>query len=88
MGQPPFKPRRKYKSFTLLQGGWLLLPGNKIGIGKRIYPYFKSRDIFSTSKRCTIKREAIGEVYILTGHVDGDLNRVMTSPIAGFAIWV
>ena len=29
-GRPRFKPRRKYKSFTLLQAGWQLLPGNKI----------------------------------------------------------
>ena len=29
-GRPRFKPRRKYKSFTLLQAGWKLLPGNRI----------------------------------------------------------
>ena len=44
-GRPRFKPRRKYKSFTLLQAGWELLPGNRIRIGKRIYCYFKSRDV-------------------------------------------
>ena len=85
-GRPRFKPRRKYKSFTLLQTGWKLLPGNKIQIGKRIYPYFKSRDILGTPKRCTIKRDAIGYIYIcvLTDHVEPDLNRVMTGQIAGF----
>ena len=41
-GRPRFKARRKYKSFTLLQAGWQLLPGNKIRIGKCIYQYFKS----------------------------------------------
>ena len=85
-GRPRFKPRRKYKSFTLTQAGWKLLPGNKIQIGKRIYQYFKSRDVQGNPKRCTIKRDAIGDIYIcvLTDHVEPDLNRVMTGKIAGF----
>ncbi len=85
-GRPRFKPRRKHKSFTLLQAGWQLLPGNKIRIGKRIYQYFKSRDVFGNPKRCTIKRDTIGDVYItiLTDYVEPDLNRVMTGKIAGF----
>ena len=37
-------------------------------------------------KRCTIKRDAIGDVYIciLTDHVEPDLHRVMTGNSAGF----
>ena len=85
-GRPRFKPRRKYKSFTLLQAGWKLLPGNKIQIGKRIYHYFKSRDVRGAPKRCTIKRDAIGDIYIciLTDYEEPDHNRVMTGKIAGF----
>ena len=85
-GRPRFKSRRKYKSFTLLQAGWKLLPGNRIKIGKCIYSYFKSRDVFGTPKRCTIKRDAIGDVYIciLTDYKAPDLNRLMTGKIAGF----
>ena len=85
-GRPRFKPRRKYKSFTLLQAGWTLLPGNKIKIGKHVYHYFKSRYIDGNPKRCIIKRDAVGDVYIclLTDHEDNDLNRVMTGKIAGF----
>ena len=84
-GRPRFKPRGKYKSFTLLQAGWQLLTSNKIRIGKCVYQYFKSRDIRGTPKRCTIKRDAIGDIYIcvLTDYEDGDLNRVMTGKIAG-----
>ena len=84
-GRPRFKPRRKYK-FTLLQAGWELLPGNRIRIRKRIYFYFKSRDVLGNPKRCTIKRDAVGDVYIciLTDYVEPDLNRVMTGKIAGF----
>ena len=85
-GRPRFKPRRKYKSFTLLQAGWKLLGSNKIRIGKRIYLYFKSRDVKGNPKRCTIKRDAVGDVYIiiLTDHEEPDLNRTMTGKIAGF----
>ena len=85
-GRPRFKPRRKYKSFTLLQAGWKLLPDNRIKIGKRIYRYFKSREVLGNPKRCTIKRDAIGDVYIciLTDHEDGDLFAPMTGKIAGF----
>ena len=85
-GRPRFKPRRKYKSFTLLQAGWKILPSNKIRIGKHVYQYFKSRDILGVPKRCTIKRDSIGDVYIciLTDHVEPDQSRVMTGKIAGF----
>ncbi len=85
-GRPRFKPRLKYKSFTLLQAGWKLLPGNKIRIDKQVYQYFKSRDVFGNPKRCTIKRDVVGDVYIciLTDYVDPDLNRLTTGKIAGF----
>ena len=85
-GRPRFKPQRKYKSFTLLQAGWKLLPDNRIKIGKYIYSYFKSRDVLGKPKRCTIKRDAIGDIYIcvLTDHEEPDLNRSMTGKIAGF----
>ena len=32
-GRPRFKNRVRYKSFTLKQAGWQLLPGNRIKIG-------------------------------------------------------
>ena len=85
-GRPRFKPRRKYKSFTLLQAGWKLLPGNRIKIGKRVYRYFKSRGILGNPKRCTIKRDAVGTIYIciLTDYVEPDLNAPRTGKIAGF----
>ena len=85
-GRPRFKPRRKYKSFTLTQAGWKLLTGNQIRIGKQVYQYFKSRDILGNPKRCSIKRDTLGDMYIciLTDHVEPDLNRVMTGKIAGF----
>ncbi len=85
-GRPRFKKRKTYKSFTLKQAGWQLLPGNRIKIGKIIYSYFKSRDVFGKPKRCTIKRDTIGDVYIciLTGYKEPDLHRLTTGNSAGF----
>ena len=85
-GRPRFKKRKVYKLFTLKQAGWHLLPGNRIKIGKSIYSYFKSRDVCGNPKRCTIKRDAIGDVYIiiLTDYEAPDLNRLTTGNSAGF----
>lgn len=74
----------------------MLLSGNKIRIGKCAYRYFRSREILGNLKHCTIKRGAVGDIYIciLTDHatvrqsltivVEPGLNRVMTGTIAGF----
>ncbi len=84
--RPRFKKRVRYKSFTLKQAGWQLLPGNRIKIGKGIYSYFKSRDVFGNPKCCTIKRDAVGDIYItiLTDYVEPDLHRLTTGNSAGF----
>ena len=83
---PRFKKRQQYKSFTLKQAGWKLLQENYIRIGKRIYRYFKSREVLGTPKRCTIKRDSVGDVWliILTDHVDMTLSLPTTGHSAGF----
>ena len=85
-GRPRFKKRKRYKSYTLTQAGWKLLQSNYIRIGKRIYRYFKSREILGNPKRCTIKRDSVGDVWliILTDHVDTDLGLPTTGNSAGF----
>ena len=85
-GRPRFKKRKYYKSFTLKQAGWKLLQENYIRIGKRIYRYFKSREVLGNPKRCTIKRDSAGDVWliILTDHVDMDLESPTTGHSAGF----
>ena len=85
-GRPRFKARKRYKSFTLTQAGWKLLQSNYIRIGKRIYRYFKSREVLANPKRCTIKRDSVGDVWliILTDHVDADLESPTTGKSAGF----
>ena len=85
-GRPRFKKRTHYKSFTLKQAGWKLLQDNYIRIGKRIYRYFKSREVLGTPKRCTIKRDSVGDVWliILTDHADMDFSLPTTGNSAGF----
>ncbi len=85
-GRPRFKNCSYYKSFTLKQAGWKLLQSNYIRIGKRIYRYFKSREVLGNPKRCTIKRDSVGDVWliILTDHVDIDLSLLTTGNSAGF----
>ena len=84
--RPRFKARKRYKSFTLTQAGWKLPQSNYIRIGKRIYRYFKSREVLGNPKRCTIKRDSVGDVWliILTDHVDTDLESPTTGKSAGF----
>ena len=61
---PSFRKVRKYHSFTLKQAGYKLLDGNKVQFGKQIYKYHKSREIEGLIKTVTIKRNALGEIYI------------------------
>ncbi len=85
-GRPRLKKRKLYKSFTLKQAGWQILQSNNIRIGNRIYQYFKRRDILGTPKRCTVKRDSVGDVWliVLTDHTDMDLFRPTTDNNAGF----
>ena len=85
-GRPRFKRRKLYKSYTLKQAGWKLLQNNYIRIGKRIYRYFKSREVLGTARRWTIKRDSVGDVWliILTDYVDTDLESPTTGNNAGF----
>ena len=82
---PSFKKTRKYKSFTLKQAGYKFLSGNKIRIGKRVYKFSKSRDIQGKVKTLTVKRNNLGELFILvvTDYVDESFAPV-TGKIAGW----
>ncbi len=61
---PSFKKVKKYKSFTLKQAGYTINPDNSLRIGDRVYRYHKSREIEGTVKRLTVKRDALGDLYI------------------------
>ena len=61
---PSFKKVRKYKSYTLKTSGWKLLGKNVIRIANQKYRYFKSRDIDGKVKTVTVKRDALGDIYL------------------------
>lgn len=61
---PSFKSVCKYKSFTLKQAGYKYVGGNSIRIQKQNYKFHKSREIEGKIKTITIKRDALGDIYI------------------------
>ena len=62
---PKFRKIKYYKSFTLKQAGWKLdETQGKIRIGKKWYGYFQSRNIEGRAKTVTIKRDAVGDIYV------------------------
>ena len=83
---PTFRKIAKAKSFTLTQAGWKLLGGNLLRLGTAVYKFAKSRDIEGTVKTVTIKRDALGELYVYFSCVMGTETpeRVTTGKSAGF----
>lgn len=61
---PNFRAVKKYRSFTLKQAGWKLLSGNRIVIMGKEYKYFKSREIAGKVKTVTVKRDAVGDLWL------------------------
>jgi putative transposase len=64
----------------------LLLGGNRIKIGNRVYQYWNSREIEGTVKTLTIKRTTLGELFmvVVVDSVEEPETKVETSRIAGF----
>lgn len=62
---PSFKKRSRYSSFTLKQAGYAFHEGNRITIMGREYKYCKSRPVEGTIKTLTVKRNALGEIYLI-----------------------
>ena len=83
---PNFKKVKKYKSFTLKQCGYKFLEGNRVKIGSRVYQYWNSRNIEGTVKTLTIKRTALGELFMMVVVDNGTMPEIQveTSKIAGF----
>jgi len=83
---PNFKKVKKYKSFTLKQAGYKFLGGNRIKIDKKVYQFGKSRPLEGKVKTVTVKRTALGELFLVVV-VDDCLQpqvKIETGKIAGF----
>ena len=61
---PSFKRLWKYKSFTLKQAGYQFLEDNKVRLGKKTYKYHKSQEIIGKINTVTVKRDALGDLYL------------------------
>jgi putative transposase len=61
---PSFRKVKKYKSFTLKQAGYKYEGGNKIIIQKQEYKFHQSREMEGTVKTLTVKRDALGGIYL------------------------
>ena len=62
---PHFCKRERYKSFTLKQTGYAFHADNKVTIMGREYKYCKSRSMEGEIKTLTVKRNALGEIYLI-----------------------
>lgn len=62
---PHFCKIEKYKSFTLKQTGYAFHADNKVTIMGREYKYCKSRPMEGEIKTLTVKRNALGEIYLI-----------------------
>lgn len=60
-----FKKRSRYSSFTLKQAGYAFHANNKVTIMGREYKYCKSRPVEGTIKTLTMKRNALGDIYLI-----------------------
>jgi putative transposase len=70
----------------LKQAGWKLLGDNRLRIGSTVYKFARSRDIEGAIKTVTIKRDALGDLYVFFSCVvvPQPIDRVMTGKSAGF----
>ena len=83
---PKFRKVKLYSSFTLKQTGYKLLDGNKIRIQGAIYKFSKSRDMPADIKTLTVKRDALGDLYlyfVVEEAIDQN-KQAMTGNSAGF----
>jgi putative transposase len=83
---PGFKKVKKYKSFTLKHSGYKFIGGNRVKIGQKVYQLWKSREIEETVKTLTIKRTALGELFmaVVVDSVSESEKKIETGKIAGF----
>ena len=62
---PNFRRVKHYRSYTLKQAGWSLDEQcGRIRLGKKWYGYFQSRKIEGKIKTVTVKRDAVGDIYV------------------------
>lgn len=83
---PKFKSNKKYKSITYKQAGWKYDGSNEIVIQKVKYKFHKSREILGDIKTVTIKRDSLGDFWVIFSC--DDVFEDYTTNITGGAVGV
>ena len=85
-GVPRFKKVKHYRSITFKQAGWKLLGGNKIRIGNYTCKFVKHRELRGIIKTVTIKRDALGRLWVCCSVVETVASplEASTGQIGGF----
>ena len=82
---PKFKKVKKYKSFSYNMPGKTLISGNVIKLAGGYYKFFKSREIQGQVKVVTVKRDAVGDIYVyLVCEVQHEAVEARTGKSVGF----
>ena len=83
---PNFKKVKKYKSFTLKQAGYKFIGSNRIQISSKVYQFWNSQPIEGQVKTVTVKRTALGEMFLVVVVDHGSQPKIKseTGRIAGF----
>lgn len=83
---PNFRRVKHYRSYTLKQAGWSLDEQHgRIRLGKKWYGYFQSRKIEGKIKTVTVKRDAVGDIYVyLVSEVQSEKVEARTGKSVGF----
>ena len=83
---PSFRKSQTYSSFTLKQAGYKILPYNQVKINKRIYKYYKSREMEGEIKCVNVKKDKLGDWYVyFICELENDSKLIsMTGKTAGF----
>jgi len=83
-GRPKFKKARKYPSFTFPQSGYKV-DGNTVTIDGVKYKFVKHREIGGHIKTLTIKRDAVGRLWLVFSVIETiSIGEVSTGKSGGF----
>ncbi len=81
---PKFRKAKKYRSFTFPQSGYKV-EGNTISIDGTKYKFVKHREIGGQVKTLTVKRDAVGRLWLVFSVVENiTLNEISTGQSGGF----
>ncbi|MBC7815126.1 MAG: transposase, partial [Burkholderiales bacterium] len=83
-GRPTFKKARKYPSFTFPQSGYRV-DGNTVTIDGVKYKFVKHREIGGQIKTLTVKRDAVGRLWLVFSVIETiSMGEVSTGKSGGF----